>query len=130
MRDGGRPIHQYYTVPINFQLEDNADSIYHQPEVSAQFPGGEEALNSYIKSHLQYPKEYIDTCISGKLRVSFVVGATGLVEKVCLEHPLDRFIDEEAMRVVTMMPRWIPAMDHGKPVAAWYTIPIKFALSE
>lgn len=126
MRDGGKPIRQYYTVPINFQLEEDVDSIYYQPEAPPRFPEGEDALKRYISSHLQYPKEYRDACISGKLRVSFVVGATGLVEQVCLERPLDRFVDEEVMRLVAMMPRWIPARDHGKPVDAWYTIPICF----
>ena len=127
-RNKGQLVPAWALIRVPILFEDDPDSIYTQAEVMPQFPGGEQALKEYIINHLQYPKEYIDACISGKLQVSFVVGATGLVEKVCLERPLDRFIDEEAMRVVAMMPRWKPASDHGKAVDAWCTIPIHLFL--
>ena len=94
------------------------------------FPGGEEKLALFLKDNIQYPQEAKANNKEGKVYVSFVVDATGKVTDVRMEKRMAYGMDQEAMRVVRMMPDWTPGKENGQPVAVQMTLPIHFALSE
>jgi protein TonB len=98
-------------------------------EALPQFPGGDAALMSWLRDHLRYPKTAAQFGIEGRVVVVFVVGTDGKVSEVKVAKSVDNDLDQEAVRVCKMLPKFIPAHDKsGKPVAAWYTLPITFKL--
>ena len=106
------------------------DSVYLQYHVDkkAQFPGGLDSLNSFIKKNLCYPPETRDICIEGTVIVQFIIEKNGAVSDVKVIRSVDPLLDKEAVRVVTSMPNWIPAEKDGKAVRSYYTLPIRFGL--
>ena len=97
-------------------------------EVMPRFPGGDMKLREFILRNLAYPKLAVEEQITGIVGVSFVVDTSGIVTQVNLLNHIGGGCDEEAMRVVKMMPKWNPGMNHGKPVRVEFNLPIKFAL--
>ena len=66
--------------------------------------------------------------IEGRVIVRFVVGSDGSVSNVEVMRGVSPELDAEAIRVVSMMPKWIPGKQRGKAVAVKYTMPIMFRL--
>jgi TonB family protein len=97
-------------------------------EVMPQFPGGEEALLDFIKNNLRYPSSDAQVGIQGRTTVRFVVNKLGQVCDITVIRSLSKACDAEAVRVIKMMPNWIPGKQQGKPVSVYYTLPIVYKL--
>jgi TonB family protein len=97
-------------------------------QVMPSFPGGEEKLAQFLSTNIKYPKEALDNKVEGTVYVSFVVDETGKITNVQMLKRMAYGMDQEAMRVVKMMPNWIPGQQDGKPVAVQFTLPVKFSL--
>jgi TonB family protein len=92
------------------------------------FPGGETALLKFLMENTRYPEEAKIAGTQGKVIVRFSVDEQG---KACRESVLKGVspeIDEEALRVVRMLPRFEPGRQGGKAVPVWYMVPINFTL--
>jgi TonB family protein len=98
------------------------DSIYESIDDWPKFPGGEFALFTYINENIKYPK----TNIRGKVIVRFEVTKTGEIGRSEILQSLDPVLDDEALRVVKSLPKWIPGKHKGKYVNVWYILPINF----
>ena len=93
-----------------------------------QFPGGDvEALN-WISKNTIYPEEAFKRKIVGKVEVSFTVTSKGKIKNVRTNNPVDPFLDTEAMRVISSMPDWKPAIRSGLPADAEMMMPITFSI--
>lgn len=94
------------------------------------FPGGQRALMSYLSTHIKYPLHARNDGHQGMVLVRFVVQPSGVLSDVqALPNPkLDPYLSVEAVRVVRLMPHWIPARKNDRPVAAVMTLPITFVL--
>ena len=92
------------------------------------FPGGEEGLMDFIGTNVRYPQYAQDHGISGRVFVKFVVEPDGSVTNVEVLKGIGGGCDEVAVRVVKMMPKWIPGKKDGKKVRVMYTLPINFRL--
>lgn len=100
-------------------------------ERNAEFPGGLEALSAFIIQNISYPKEARENKIQGRVYVSFVIDTDGSVIDVNNAVPskiIGYGIEEEAIRVVSIMPAWTPGLQNGKTVKVRYTLPIYFSL--
>ena len=95
---------------------------------TASFPGGNDALASYLQTNVTYPESAMKNNEIGKVFVSFVVEKDGSTQNVKVEKGVSSILDAEAMRVVRNMPKWIPAMKDGKEVRTALTLPIVFHL--
>lgn len=93
------------------------------------FPGGDSTLMKFIKSNIQYPKNAKDKNIQGRVILRFCVTNEGKIAKVGVLKGVDPEIDQEAIRVIKMLPEWKPGKQGGKPVNVWYSVPVTFALS-
>jgi TonB family protein len=93
-----------------------------------EFPGGEMALRKFIAAEVKYPAVAQEKGIQGKVYVSFVVEADGSVGRLKIARGVDPSLDQEALRIVSALPRWIPGKQGGKSVAVSYTVPISFVL--
>ena len=97
-------------------------------EVMPMFPGGQKALMEYLAANVRYPDTMEDTCAQGRVVVSFVVERDGNITEPKVVKSVHSALDEEALRVVNGMPKWIPGSQNGERVRTRYTIPITFKL--
>ncbi len=107
----------------------NNDSIYQQVDVMPEFPGGEKAMMQFIVDNITYPQSAKDKNIQGKVYVSFVVEKDGSVDQVKVMRSIGGGCDEEAVRVVKAMPKWVPGKKDGKNVRVNYVLPFVFKLN-
>ncbi len=89
-----------------------------------------EGLTTFISENIRYPQEAIDNDIQGTVYVKFVVKSTGAVEDVQLLRGVNDLLDNEALRIVSILPKWNPGKQNGTPVSVRFTIPIKFKLQD
>lgn len=99
-------------------------------EVMPQFPGGEEAMGTFLREGAEYPREALKAGVSGKVWVQFVVRKDGEVDSVHVFRGVHPALDAEAERVVRSMPPWKPATMMGRPVAVKFTVPIVFSIED
>jgi len=99
-------------------------------EQMPQFPGGDEELMKFIKDNLHYPKVAAEVGIEGRVTIRFVVSRIGEVTDVTVIRGFDPSCDREAVRVVKMMPKWIPGRQQGRNVPVYYTLPIVYKLQK
>ncbi len=106
----------------------NDKPIFTVVEQMPEFPGGQTALIKYLKESIRYPNVARDNDIQGKVLVKFVIfddGRVGNIEVIKSVHPA---LDAEAIRIISEMPRWVPAQQRGKPVNCYFTTPFNFSL--
>jgi len=106
----------------------DSKQIYTHTEVMPRFPGGDAALMKFLSDNVQYPVEAQQQGIQGRVTLRFVVTADGSIEDVEIVKSLDPVCDKEAVRVVKLMPKWIPGKQNGKIVSVYYSLPIFFKL--
>ena len=94
-----------------------------------KYPGGIEKMFEFIADNLRWPGDD-DSCIQGRVVVSFIVEKDGSLTDVKVIKSLDPAFDKEAVRVVKSMPKWEPGMWRGKPARIHYCIPIRFRLAD
>jgi periplasmic protein TonB len=99
-------------------------SVEHMPE----FTGGPEAMLKFLQKNMRYPSLALRNQIEGKVFVAFTVSASGEIIDVEVLKGLGYGTDEEAARVVKLMPRWQPGAQNGRNVAVRYTLPIPFTV--
>lgn len=109
-------------------LSTDDKKIYNVVEQMPTFPGGEAALLKYVNTHIKYPEVAIKNKIQGKVILRFVIEKDGTVNDVNVTNSLSKECDEEAIRVVKSLPRFIPGKQDGKTVRAYYTLPIRFMI--
>lgn len=97
-------------------------------EVMPQFPGGNSDLMRYLGANIKYPTIAAENDIEGRVVLKFVVGKDGNISDIQVIRSLDPSCDREAIRVVKSMPKWIPGMQNGYPVAVYFTLPVLFKL--
>lgn len=97
-------------------------------EVMPDFPGGTSALMKYLGSHIKYPTVSQEMGSQGKVIVQFVVDRDGAITNPSIVRGVDAYLDKEAIRVISTMPKWKPGMQNGKKVRVKYTVPVSFRL--
>ncbi len=93
-----------------------------------QFPGGDAALINFLNAYIKYPLKAAQDSVEGKVIVQFTVKKTGKIENVKVLRSVREELDNEAVRVIKMMPDFIPAKQNGKTVDMLYTVPVNFKL--
>lgn len=93
-----------------------------------EFPGGMTELMKWLTKNLKYPVVAQQKNIQGKVVVSFIINKDGSIATPKIEHSVHPYLDREALRIVRMMPRWKPGMEHDKPCRTMFAIPIVFQL--
>lgn len=90
------------------------------------FPGGQKVLMEYLVENIHYTKEMEESCAQGRVIITFVVEKDGSITEAKVVKGIDPAFDEEALRVVKSMPKWIPGKQNGEPVRTKYTVPVTF----
>lgn len=117
----------YYTLPITFPYDVRLGrKTYWAPDLLPSFPGGEQVLLRFIVENLRYTEP--EMSCQGKVIIRFIVTKEGKIKSSELIRSLSGALDEEALRVLNLMPDWIPAKYNGEDVDAYFTLPIIFKL--
>ncbi len=94
------------------------------PETNAEFPGGSDSLTAFIRENaINYLKPEDDTF---RLVVVFIVSWDGDITDFFIEQGCSNSMNAEAIRLLKIMPKWIPATDKGKPVSLRVRLPFVF----
>jgi TonB family protein len=101
---------------------------YIVPDEMPQFPGGTQAQLEFIKSNIKYPESARKNGIEGRVFITFIVEKDGRITGVEKLRGFNEECDAEAIRVIKMMPDWIPGKVDGQPVRTVFNIPIVFKL--
>ena len=104
--------------------------VYDAVEEPAVFPTGIPGLMQYVAHTLHYPAKAQAAGVQGNVFVQFIVLPTGAIGSAKVKKGIGSGCDEEALRIVRQMPRWIPGKQNGKTVAMQYVLPIQFALEK
>ena len=121
--------------PVSLQSSNESDSItggeyvgkiYDALVENPHFPGGKGALLHWLSENIHYPSGC--ACVQGRVVISFFVEPDGSISDIELLRKVDPLLDEEALRVVKAMPKWIPSTQNNIPIRAKMTMPIEFRL--
>ena len=92
------------------------------------FPGGVYSLVDYLSANIHYPVECEKAKIEGRVLIEFVVENDGSITSLVVKKSVHPLLDQEALRVISQMPRWFPATSDKGTVRVKYTVPINFKL--
>ncbi len=102
--------------------------VYNVVEKMPSFPGGQKALNAFLNKNIKYPKDAKKKGIQGRVFCNFIVERDGSITNVRVVKSADPSLDNEAVRVLQTMPKWIPGKQVGIPLRVKYTLIIPFIL--
>jgi len=98
-------------------------------ETKPSFQGGDaNTFRNWVNSRLEYPEIAKENGIQGRVMLQFTVGADGKVSNVVVVRGVDPVLDKEAVRVVSMSPKWTPGKQRDRAVKVTYTFPVIFQL--
>lgn len=126
----GKTVPVFFNLPINFSMKDtwkvvNSRSPNHI--FSPIFKGGTEDMLKFIDKNKVYPKALKEKGVIGETIVKFLVDSTGKISHAIVRQSSGYVdLDNEALRVVSIMPNWIPAIEDGKRLNRYCDLPISF----
>ncbi|WP_433779844.1 M56 family metallopeptidase [Flavobacterium anhuiense] len=89
-----------------------------------QFPGGIEKFYMFVGQNFKMPTEFAKQKMEGKIFMEFMVEKDGSLSEFKIVKDLGYGVGDEAVRVLKLSPKWIPATENGKPVRVTYNLPI------
>ncbi len=95
-----------------------------------EFPGGDEAMQSFLANNIQYPLAARKANLSGRVIVQFIVLANGQITNPQIKKEVGGGCGEEVLRVIKKMPKWKAGMQDGQLVNVQYMLPVMFELEE
>ena len=98
-------------------------------EKMPEFPGGMTALMQYLQKNIKYPAVCRENNIQGRVLIQFIVNRDGSIVEPEVVKSVNPYLDKEALRVISGMPKWSPGEQRGKPVRVKYTVPVNFKLN-
>lgn len=117
-----------YEAPEIEEEEIVEAEIFTVVEQMPEFPGGAAEMTRFIQKNIKYPMMARESDIQGRVYINFVVEPDGSVSNVTVMRGIGGGCDEEAVRIVNMMPKWNPGKQRGIAVRCSFTVPIVFRL--
>jgi TonB family protein len=124
-------LRRFAIFDLNQKNDTKEEVTFEEPEftaveMSAEFPNGINAMNNFIKSNVRYPEGAKRIGLSGRVYIQFTVNKNGSLSDFTFIKGISKELDEEALRVIKLMPDWKPAQQNGKPVNSRFVLPIPF----
>ena len=105
------------------------ETVFQVVEQQPEFPGGMKALMKYLQENINYPRISRDNNSQGRALIRFVVNTDGSIQGAeVMKSSGDIYLDKEAVRVVSGMPKWSPGRQSGKAVRVYFVLPVVFRL--
>ncbi|WP_081834989.1 MULTISPECIES: energy transducer TonB [unclassified Bacteroides] len=129
----GKPARSKFRIPVTFKSyeeehlfgDSNADELK-SLDVMPEFPGGMSVCLKFLASSIRYPIEAQEKKIQGKVVASFIVEKDGSLSNIKVVESVHPLLDAEAVRVISMMPKWKPGIKLNQPVRVIYRVPVTF----
>jgi len=102
--------------------------VFDKVDEMPHFPDGMAGLMQYLSTNVRYPKDAKESGTQGSVIVSFIVEKDGSISNAKVTKPTYSSLDEEALRVVSAMPKWVPGKQNGEAVRVKYAVPVSFRL--
>ncbi|MDN5350906.1 MAG: hypothetical protein PWQ54_2302 [Bacteroidales bacterium] len=116
-------------TPAFKQEQTPGEEVFTVVEVMPEYPGGPAAMMNFLANNISYPEQARRDTIQGRVFVNFVVEADGSVSNVKILRGIGGGCDQEAKRVVELMPKWTPGYQRGQAVRVSFNLPVRFALN-
>jgi protein TonB len=118
-----------YTGDIVVEEEVEEEEIFMSVQDPASFPGGMQELYKYLSDNIKYPAVSRNNNSQGKTILRFIVNTDGSITGIeVMKSSGDMYLDKEAVRVVTGMPKWKPGVQNGRSVRCYFVLPVTFRL--
>ncbi len=130
----GKRVRVGHTLPVKFTTREavnptaSMDAAFSVVEEMPSFPGGEAEMGAFLKANLHYPADAIEKGIGGDVYTTFEVDTDGSIKDMKVLHGVYPSIDAEALRMLSIMPRWNPGTQNGRLVRVQITLPMRFSL--
>ena len=112
----------------NYTTEETYIDYVYEGEMP-EFPGRIAECMKFIKKNMQYPEEAIKEGIEGRVICQFTVTKDGSIEDIIIVRSVHKLLDQEAIRIINSMPKWIPGKNkNGEVENSKFTLPITFKL--
>ena len=118
------------TILLYSNLKTSNKEIHAILEERPKYPGGMDEVVKYIQTHIQYPPTAVYKKIEGKVWVESVIDRDGKVVQPKVAYSVHPLLDQEALRIVRMMPDWKPGKLNGETVKVKYVFPVTFRLED
>jgi hypothetical protein len=106
------------------------DKVFAIVDEMPSFPEGNDELFNFIRKNIKYPQDLVNSGLSGKVIIQFVVTKEGKIKDPKVFSSFSPIATKEAMRIMDMMPTWKPGKHRGVPVNVSFIIPFTFALTK
>lgn len=124
----GIEIKDYVEETVEEEVEEEAIP-FQLVEKKPSFQGGDaNDFSKWVNERLVYPEIAKENGVQGRVMLQFTVGADGKVSNVKVLRGVDPSLDKEAVRVVSMSPKWTPGKQRDRNVKVTYTFPVIFQL--
>ena len=110
-------------------IDPKEEKIYTKVDKMPGFKGGDKELIKFIVNNVKYPEDSKSKSIQGTVLISFIVNSNGILSDYNVEKSVSKELDDEALRVLMLMPEWIPGLEKKKPVKVKMQLPIEFRLN-
>ncbi len=104
------------------------ESVFMVVEQPATFPGGMQSLTGYLTENIVVPSQAIAKQKNGIVKATFTIDKRGIARNIQVAGDTTLGRGKEAIRLVSQMPRWKPAFQHGITRPMRLTLPISFNL--
>ena len=116
-------------VEVEEEVVEEEAIPFHIVETKPSFQGGDaNQFSKWVNSRLVYPEIAKENGVQGRVTLQFTVEKDGSVTKVKVLRGVDPSLDKEAVRVVSMSPKWKPGRQRDRAVPVTYTFPVIFQL--
>lgn len=102
------------------------EQVYVIVEQMPEFPGGQDEMMKFLAKTIKYPPQALKDDVEGKVYVSFIIAKTGIVRDVQVVKGIRQDLNDEAIRVISLMPAWRPGKQRARAVNVKYILPITF----
>nr|WP_320057467.1 M56 family metallopeptidase [uncultured Bacteroides sp.] len=114
--------------PKDSLKKEDKELVFMVVEQMPEYPGGQQALMNFLRQNVKYPANAKEHQIQGRVIAQFIVEKDGSISDRHIVRSVSPELDAEAMRVMSIMPKWEPGKQRGENVRVKYTIPISFNL--
>ncbi len=126
-------IHVNYETPVPIKympvVEEEKTDIYQiATDIPPEFPKGNKAVLDFIYDNLKYPSDALEKGIQGRVIVGVVIDENGSVAQPKILKSISPSLDKEALRIVSIMPKWKAGKLNGVPVKVKMSFPVIFKL--
>ncbi len=116
--------------PVTTIVAEVAPTVFdsYSVDIQPEFPGGINGFKEFLTKNLKYPSAAQSAGVSGKVYLQFTVNQDGSLDNISAIKGIGFGCDEEAIRVMKLMPAWKPGRQSGRAVRVKFNVPIVFAL--